>query len=59
MRPMSVNLNARITRTMVALTLIAGLIVYLGLLAYLLFIQVFGRPMAPSEGKAVQPEGLI
>ena len=56
---MSANLNARITRTMVALTLIAGLIVYLGLMAYLLFIQVFGRPMAPSEGKAVQPEGLI
>ncbi|WP_169310881.1 hypothetical protein [Cereibacter changlensis] len=56
---MSVNLNARITRTMVALTLIAGLIVYLGLMAYLLFIQVFRRPMAPSEGKAVQPEGLI
>ncbi|WP_444668080.1 ATP-binding protein [Cereibacter changlensis] len=41
---MSVNLNARITRTMVALTLIAGLIVYLGLMAYLLFIYEWLYP---------------
>ena len=35
---MSGNLNARITKTMVALTLIAALVVSLGLMAYFLFI---------------------
>lgn len=35
---MSGNLNARITKTMVALTLIATLVVSLGLMAYFLFI---------------------
>ncbi|WP_220443980.1 ATP-binding protein [Pararhodobacter zhoushanensis] len=41
---MSVNLNARITRTMIALTLIAALVVYLGLMAYFLFIYEWLYP---------------
>ena len=35
---MSGNLNAHITRTIFALTLIAAAIVYLGLMAYFFFI---------------------
>lgn len=41
---MAANLNARISRTMVALTLIAGLVVYLGLMAYFLFIYEWLYP---------------
>lgn len=41
---MSANLNSRITRTMVALTLMAALIVYLGLMAYFLFIYEWLYP---------------
>lgn len=41
---MSANLNARISRTMIALTLIAALIVYLGLMAYFLFIYEWLYP---------------
>lgn len=41
---MAANLNARISRTMIALTLIAALIVYLGLMAYFLFIYEWLYP---------------
>lgn len=41
---MAANLNSRITRTMAALTLIAALIVYLGLMAYFLFIYEWLYP---------------
>ena len=47
---MSADLNARISRTMIALTLIAGLIVYLGLMAYFLFIYewLYPEPEDPA-----------
>lgn len=41
---MAANLNARISRTMIALTLIAASIVYLGLIAYFFFIYEWLYP---------------
>ena len=46
---MSGNLNARITKTMVALTLIAALVVSLGLMAYFLFIYDWLYPDLDSD----------
>ncbi|WP_225029151.1 sensor histidine kinase [Xinfangfangia pollutisoli] len=46
---MAANLNARITRTMVALTLIASTIVYLGLMAYFFFIYEWLYPGPETE----------
>ncbi|WP_206611620.1 ATP-binding protein [Falsirhodobacter deserti] len=46
---MSGNLNARITKTMVALTLIAALVVSLGLMAYFLFIYDWLYPDLEEE----------
>lgn len=49
MRPISSNLNARITRTIFALTLIAAAIVYLGLMAYFFFIYDWLYPNATND----------
>ena len=48
---MAANLNARISRTIVALTLIAALIVWLGLMAYFFVIYEWLYP--------VEPEGFV
>ena len=45
---MAANLNARISRTIVALTLIAALIVWLGLMAYFFVIYEWLYPVEPE-----------
>mgnify|MGYP003661085203 CR=1 FL=1 len=49
---MAANLNARISRTIVALTLIAALIVWLGLMAYFFVIYEWPERRAPMAVSA-------